>query len=545
MFNDDYDFRYNRFSFHTTTLKDYTEDAIYFKNNHQNEYDQYSHSLNVVESIVSCIAADDFDFNPNNKEVFKSLYIMLRDCCHENGKYSDNARLALRKICEHCGFVGNAIELVDKEPIGLFGKISKKISSWFGKKNTKDPVEDVIDQMFAAKEQSKSDSQPKTVVAVPVKTVAENTVKEQPEPVKTASVQTPAAKEQPKSDSQPKTVVAVPVKTVAKNTVKKQQHLVKTVRPIKTVRKKRSKFGFHTKTIVATPVKSVAKKIVKEQTLPVKTAPEQLSAYKEQPKSDFQPKQESNHTQTKTFKFNLPKINIPSRRTGFAAAITGGIIVMSMLFGGGSNKKVANTNINEDSVKAVKLVTPSARVHYESIKTYNLLDSIKAKKWVWKQEIKSETKSNEYKPATDSLSVKLTQASRSALNILMGEEKAQKLCNDVRAKLDAGIFKLPNGMSIERVAHAMQMSRVYEGHSVILDALNSDTKLTDAQQAAFNEHIANIGDLGVKLQKRMAAKHKLSHNNRYSHAKKSLRVAHAKNLKQLKLAKKQMQQRQR
>ncbi|MBR3148088.1 MAG: hypothetical protein IKF41_01940 [Alphaproteobacteria bacterium] len=533
MFIQDYDFRYNRFSFHATTLIDYIDDAIYFKNNCQNEYDEYSHSLNVVESIVSCIISNDFDFKPNNKEIFKSLYIMLRDCCHENGKYSDNARLALRKICEHCGFPGNAIELRDKKTTGLFGKISKKISSWFGKKNTKDPVEDVIDQMFAAKEQSKSDSQPKTVGVLPVKTVAENTVKKQQEPVKTASVQTPAAKEQSKSDSQPKTVGAVPVKTVAKNTVKKQSHLVKPVQPIKTVRKKRSKFGFHTKTIVATPVKSVAKKIVKEQTLPVKTAPEQLSAYKEQPKSDFQSKPVSNHTYTKIFKFKLPKINYtkPSKRTMFAAAITGGILIGAMLFGGG-NKKNNSANINEKSVTELKSVTPMSTAHYKSVTTYNLVDSVK-------------TQQNKYKPATDSVSVKLTAASRSALDILMGEEKAQKLCNDVRAKLDAGIFKLPNGMSIERVAHAMQMSRVYEGHSVILDALNSNTKLTDAQQAAFNEHIANIGDLGVKLQKRMAAKHKLSHNNRYSHAKKSLRAAHAKNLKQLKLAKKQMQQSQR
>jgi len=131
------------------------------------------------------------------------------------------------------------------------------------------------------------------------------------------------------------------------------------------------------------------------------------------------------------------------------------------------------------------------------------------------------------------------------LDILKGTEGAQKLCDEVRAKFDAGIFKLPEGMSIERVAHAMEMSRVYEGHSIILDALKSDVKLTDAQQKAFNDHIASIGDLGVKLQKRMAEKHKLSHYSHYNKANKSLRAAHAKNLKQLKQAKKHMQQYQR
>jgi hypothetical protein len=66
-----------------------------------------------------------------------------------------------------------------------------------------------------------------------------------------------------------------------------------------------------------------------------------------------------------------------------------------------------------------------------------------------------------------------------------------------------------------------------------------------AQQQAFNKHIADIGDLGVKLQKSMAAKHKLSKHNHYEHAKKSLRKTHAKNLKQLKQAKKYMHQYQR
>ncbi len=136
--------------------------------------------------------------------------------------------------------------------------------------------------------------------------------------------------------------------------------------------------------------------------------------------------------------------------------------------------------------------------------------------------------------ATDSVSVRLTRASKSALDILLGAKKSADLCRRVQSQIDAGIFVAPNGMSAERIAHAMTMSRIYEGKSVILDALNSKTKLTPAQQAAFAQHIDDIGDLGVKLQKRMASQHKLSRHSKYDKASKSMQKVHIKNVKQLK-----------
>ena len=136
--------------------------------------------------------------------------------------------------------------------------------------------------------------------------------------------------------------------------------------------------------------------------------------------------------------------------------------------------------------------------------------------------------------ATDSLSVRLTRASKSALDILLGTKGAADLCAQVQSQINSGIFAAPNGMSAERIAHAMTMSRIYEGKSVILDALNAKTKLTSAQQAAFNQHIAEIGDMGRGIQQRMAAKHNLSHHSKYDTASKTLKNAHIKNLKQLK-----------
>ncbi len=121
----------------------------------------------------------------------------------------------------------------------------------------------------------------------------------------------------------------------------------------------------------------------------------------------------------------------------------------------------------------------------------------------------------------------------SSLEILMGAEKRDSLYNKIQNQVERGIFKIPAGMSVQRIAHAMEMSRVYEGHSVILDALNAETQLTEQQQEAFASHIDGIGIRGEKLQQRMAEKHKLSSYSRFDNASKSQQVKHIKNLKQL------------
>lgn len=136
--------------------------------------------------------------------------------------------------------------------------------------------------------------------------------------------------------------------------------------------------------------------------------------------------------------------------------------------------------------------------------------------------------------ATDSLSVQLSKTSKSALDVILGVKQANELCRRVQHQIDAGIFTVPNGMSVERVAHAMLMSHIYEGNSIILRALKSALKLTPAQQVEFNRHVAEIGDMGVNLQQRMAAKQKLSKHSYYDRTSAQLQNAHVKNLKRLK-----------
>ncbi len=128
---------------------------------------------------------------------------------------------------------------------------------------------------------------------------------------------------------------------------------------------------------------------------------------------------------------------------------------------------------------------------------------------------------------------KINACCNSSLNILIGEQAREKLYAQVRRQVERGIFQIPSGMSVERVAHAITMSRIYEGKSVILDALNATQKLTPAQQVAFADHIDSIGVNGVGLQKRMATKQKLSSHSKYDRASKAMKTTHAKNLKEL------------
>ncbi len=243
-----------------------------------------------------------------------------------------------------------------------------------------------------------------------------------------------------------------------------------------------------------------------------------------------------------------PKKTKWTRFAKIGATITGFVALGAlMLFNAHDSAQTDNSVQSNDKAPTFKTVNTAQSAHYNNVITYNMADSLQKQKsnldsvLQYRKTANAQTLQNagatKQTVASSESQAKaeaVTRASRSALNVLIGTKRAQKLCDNIQSKVDAGIFKLPDGISVERVAHAMQMSRIYEGHSVILDALNSDKPLTVEEQRAFDEHIASIGDLGVKLQKRMATKHKLSKHSRYDNAQKVLKIAHIKNLKQLK-----------
>lgn len=136
--------------------------------------------------------------------------------------------------------------------------------------------------------------------------------------------------------------------------------------------------------------------------------------------------------------------------------------------------------------------------------------------------------------STDSVKiVAINNFCDSSLDILIGKKKREALYNKIQNQVNRGIFKIPNGMSLQRIAHAMEMSRIYEGKSIILDALKSDKVLNQAEQEAFAKHIEGIGERGEKLQKRMMKKHKLSSYSKFNKASYAQQKTHIKNLKQL------------
>jgi len=211
----------------------------------------------------------------------------------------------------------------------------------------------------------------------------------------------------------------------------------------------------------------------------------------------------------------------PSRKKGglyaMAATITGVVAAGAVMLMGPA-KLTPDADMGAKPVPTFKKVSV-ADTSYNMNRVYNIRpNSLKKRNAV----------------VTDSLSVQLSKTSKSALDVILGVKQANELCRRVQHQIDAGIFTVPNGMSVERVAHAMLMSHIYEGNSIILRALKSALKLTPAQQVEFNRHVAEIGDMGVNLQQRMAAKQKLSKHSYYDRTSAQLQNAHVKNLKRLK-----------
>lgn len=120
-----------------------------------------------------------------------------------------------------------------------------------------------------------------------------------------------------------------------------------------------------------------------------------------------------------------------------------------------------------------------------------------------------------------------------ALNIIIGEQAYLELYKKIKHQVLHKRFKIPEGMSIERIAHAATMSRIYEGKSIVLDALETKVNLTPDQQKMFESHIESIGVRGEKLQKRMSEKQTLSKHSRFDKASHSAQQKHVKNLQKL------------
>lgn len=161
-----------------------------------------------------------------------------------------------------------------------------------------------------------------------------------------------------------------------------------------------------------------------------------------------------------------------------------------------------------------------------------------------------ENKNNYYRNVSQTKAANKTKASAktandendayvSALQILMSDKAYQKLDKQVTNQLKEGIFKLEEGITKERLMHAYKMCQTYKdfdksGTAIVLNAVNSQQKLTAEQQAQLTDYILNdVGPLGTTLMETSIQKGNNNKHSCFNHASKAKQMQHIKNLKQL------------
>lgn len=113
---------------------------------------------------------------------------------------------------------------------------------------------------------------------------------------------------------------------------------------------------------------------------------------------------------------------------------------------------------------------------------------------------------------------------------------SEHLITTVENQIAKGIFKAEKGLTKERIAHAYLMCQIYAnydraGTKIVLDAVNSQNKLTPAQQKAFTNYIINgVGERGIKLQSLSIQKGNKNHHSAFSRASKKQQQNHIRTL---------------
>lgn len=232
----------------------------------------------------------------------------------------------------------------------------------------------------------------------------------------------------------------------------------------------------------------------------------------EQPKQETvkqeQPKQE-------TVKQEQPKQEQPSKKKQLLRIIATSTVLL------GTALLVLNTNFctNQKNPRTAEKRGLSARDHTHCMRNQVDLARIVGRSQQTQHQTEEMKNINAY--------------CENSLNIIIGKQEYSKLYKKIQHQVNNQIFEIPEGMSIERIAHAATMSRIYEGKSIVLDALETKVKLTPEQQKMFESHIEGIGVRGEKLQKRMSEKQKLSNHSRFDQASHSEQQKHIKNLQKL------------
>lgn len=126
------------------------------------------------------------------------------------------------------------------------------------------------------------------------------------------------------------------------------------------------------------------------------------------------------------------------------------------------------------------------------------------------------------------------------LEMRLGKVKGEKLVNDIKAKINDGVFSLPQNLGAEDFAYAMEMYRAYGVKCSLNDAFKSDKKLSENQNSKVVEDIVAAGETGLGVKKMASAMNngKLNHKSVYNRASKKSQRQHNMNMQQWFKAKK-------
>ncbi|MBD5400889.1 hypothetical protein HDR61_04060 [bacterium] len=518
-----YDFVYSGFGISKNNLRAYVETFLAERRANKFRFGQHSSYRGIIDSMIGAIASNDFSFNSNDPEICKLLEKLITQAGYDkNGKYTDDARAAMHNICIAMGKDPSMNPLFDKTAMGHVNKLTSKFKSLFGLNKpetfyqTYAPIVSTPTPA-ALMPETKDEAEAST----PINADEQNT---------TDKIQIDSA---PAPDDAPAAINNADLHEYVldeENEKPVQDDVVLQEYVLDEENEKPVQDGVILQEYILDEEN--------EKTVQTKTDNEQIPSHQEHANNYDLGDEEVTTHQTDTHRYeqiavdatdmDVPESDTtiqsttPARKSSkkkwmyrITATVAGLAAVGASLF---MTRKAADTTKMQTPVfKTVQIDTAS----HKTTAAYNL----------------GRDNSN---VANDSTAIALTRSSKSSLNILLGEKKADELCARVQHQIDNGIFVAPRGMSAERIAHAMEMSRIYEGKSVILDALESKTKLTPAQQAEFAKHIDEIGDMGTGIQKRMASKRKLSNHSQFNKAPKKMRDLHVKNIKQLHQLRQQM-----
>ncbi|MBR1605075.1 MAG: hypothetical protein IJ660_03085 [Alphaproteobacteria bacterium] len=113
---------------------------------------------------------------------------------------------------------------------------------------------------------------------------------------------------------------------------------------------------------------------------------------------------------------------------------------------------------------------------------------------------------------------------------LNGKKNLETFYQQIQSKIDQKIFKLENGITLPRFAHALYLSRIYENNSIIQEAMKRTSTLLPAQQKRLSQYFIEIGKKGEKLQSRHIQKYGAKRTNEFSQFPQHIQQKHLENL---------------